>query len=457
MSNEQKIFILREKRKKINSVSSSFCTAKWLQTTLYLQNGYNHSCHHPSPHKIPIEEIENDPAALHNSQFKKQQRALMLEGVRPSECDYCWKIEDLGKDYFSDRHYKTSDYWAWDRFEEIAAKNPQDDVYPSYLEVSFSNACNLKCSYCSPEISSKWLEEIKQHGPYPIPESNQNIEWYKKVGRYPYNHSDDNPYVEAFWKWFPESLPHLKVFRITGGEPLMSKDTWRVLEYIKENPQPGLEIAINTNLVVEEKLIDKFILMINEIKDKVKKIDIYTSLESIGEQAEYSRFGLDYKYWISNVRKCLDNTMCTVSVMTTINILSLPTFSEFVELIMQLRCDYNETMDINRVPLSINYLRWPAHLSVKLLPNETRTTYSKIILETSEAWLKYYRKHQYARLYLEEWDQIKRFCDYLIQDEDVGEKRKHFVDYINEYDKRRGTDFSKTFPEFAYLLKEWNA
>ena len=156
MSNEHRIQILEEKREKINNVSCSFCTAKWLQTTLMLQNGYNHSCHHPAPHKIPLEEIEADPAALHNSQFKKDQRTKMLNGERPSECGYCWKIEDLDKAYFSDRHYKTSDTWAWDRFEEIAKSNPQDNVYPSYLEVSFSNACNFACAYCSPEISSKW-------------------------------------------------------------------------------------------------------------------------------------------------------------------------------------------------------------------------------------------------------------------------------------------------------------
>jgi hypothetical protein len=101
MSNEQRIQILRDKRDIINAVSPSFCTAKWLQTTLYLQNGYNHSCHHPSPHKIPLEEIAENPAALHNSKYKKQQRALMLAGDRPAECSYCWDTEDLNNDYFS--------------------------------------------------------------------------------------------------------------------------------------------------------------------------------------------------------------------------------------------------------------------------------------------------------------------------------------------------------------------
>jgi pyruvate-formate lyase-activating enzyme len=457
MSNEDKIFILKTKKKALNKISPSFCTAKWLQTTLYLQNGYNHSCHHPSPHKIPLEEIEKNPAALHNSCFKKEQRAKMINGQRPSECDYCWKIEDLDNNYFSDRHYKSSDYWAWPRFMEIANRDPYEDVYPSYLEVSFSNACNLKCSYCSPEISSKWLEEIKQHGPYPISESNQDIEWYKKVGRYPYKHSDDNPYINAFWKWFPEALPHLKVFRITGGEPLMSKDTWTTFEYIKKNPQPELELAINTNLTVDEKLIDRLIEEVNSLRPYVKNIDIYTSLESTGDRAEYSRFGLDYQYWIKNVRRCLLETQSRVSIMTTINILSISTFSDFIELIMQLRSEFNTSVEYNRIPLSINYLRWPAHLQVVLLPLEERKQLSQEILDRSKSWLKYYEKHKYARLYLEEWDQIQRFCEYLTTADTNNDARKNFVKFIREYDKRRLTDFSKIFPEFQKFLEEWDA
>ena len=54
----------------LNSVSPSFCLAKWHQLTLYLQNGFNHSCHHPSPHKVPLLELETNFKALHNTQYK---------------------------------------------------------------------------------------------------------------------------------------------------------------------------------------------------------------------------------------------------------------------------------------------------------------------------------------------------------------------------------------------------
>ena len=34
---------------------------------------------------------------------------------------------------------------------------------------------------------------------------------------------DPNPYVDAFWKWWPELYRDLHTFRITGGEPLLVK------------------------------------------------------------------------------------------------------------------------------------------------------------------------------------------------------------------------------------------
>ncbi len=440
----------------MDEVGPCICTAKWLQTTLYLQNGYNHSCHHPSPHKIPIEEVVANPAALHNSSYKKKQRMALLSGVRCKECEYCWNIENLNTDYFSDRHYKTADAWAWDRFEEVVAADPAADIDPAYLEVSFSNACNLACAYCSPEISSKWLEDINKHGVYPTTHSAHDLDWLRSVGRYPYAKDDPNPYVDAFWKWFPSIVSTLKVLRLTGGEPLLSTDMWKLLDFMIENPC-DIDMAINTNMYVPDELIDKLILKVNALRDVGINVDVYTSLESTGLQAEYVRDGLEYNTWISNVRKVLDQTQSTVPVMTTMNILSLPTFEDFIELIMDLRKDYNHDFAYNRVPMSINILRWPPHLQCTMLDLEVRRAFATSIKETAEGWLKYYRKEKFARIYLEEWDQIKRFCEYLETDNTLYEHRPDFVKFIDSYDYRRGKNFERTFPEYAELIRTWNA
>ena len=74
-------------RDQLNEVSPSFCVAKWKQVTMHLQTGNTHSCHHPSPHKVPLDELAINPTALHKTHFKKLQRKQILEGVRPAECD----------------------------------------------------------------------------------------------------------------------------------------------------------------------------------------------------------------------------------------------------------------------------------------------------------------------------------------------------------------------------------
>ena len=57
---------------KLDQVGPGFCLAKWTNSTMHLGMGKNHSCHHPHPHLIPVEEVVQDCSALHNSTYKKQ-------------------------------------------------------------------------------------------------------------------------------------------------------------------------------------------------------------------------------------------------------------------------------------------------------------------------------------------------------------------------------------------------
>jgi len=86
---------LRQVKVVLDQTGPGFCLAKWYHVSMHLHTGTNHSCYHPMPHFVPLEEIQRHPAALHNSDYKKQQRKAMLEGERPKECSYCWDIEDL--------------------------------------------------------------------------------------------------------------------------------------------------------------------------------------------------------------------------------------------------------------------------------------------------------------------------------------------------------------------------
>ena len=47
-----------------NEVGPTFCLAKWHHVTMYLQTGETHSCYHPRPHHIPLEELKTNPSAV---------------------------------------------------------------------------------------------------------------------------------------------------------------------------------------------------------------------------------------------------------------------------------------------------------------------------------------------------------------------------------------------------------
>ena len=246
-------------KKKLNRVSSSLCLAKWSQVTIHLQNGHTHSCHHPGTHKVPLEELVNNPTALHNTNFKKARRREMLNGKRPKECQYCWNVEDSPGENFSDRHFKSAATWSEPMFDEIVNGSYDANPNPRYLEVSFGNVCNFKCMYCYPNISSQWYEESKQYGPYPTSRKFGSLDHLTHQDKTPILEREHNPYVEAFWKWWPDLYNSLHTFRITGGEPLLNKNTFKVLEEINKNPRKELELAINTNMCVPDKNFDDFI------------------------------------------------------------------------------------------------------------------------------------------------------------------------------------------------------
>jgi molybdenum cofactor biosynthesis enzyme MoaA len=455
---EKNIFEMQERAKVINEVSPSFCTAKWMQETLLLFNGMNHSCHHPEQHKIPLNEIVDNPSALHNTKYKKEQRKKMLEGKRPAECEYCWNIEDLEGEHVSDRIYKSTDKrWSFDYLKEIIKTGHEGDINPSYMEVAFDSICNLKCAYCSPDISTKWMEEINKFGPYDTKNKHGNLDWIKSSGRMPYHYKEQNPYVEAFWKWWPELYKNLVTFRITGGEPLLTQHTWKVLDLISDNPKENLDLAINTNLCVRDNLVDKLIEKVNTISPQINSFDIYTSCEAHGKQAEYIRFGLEYDQFIANIDKVLSSTSEKVKVhlMITFNALSVTSFVKFLEDIQQLRNKYNKNKAHNRIPMMISYLRWPSHLSVKILPQEIKEIYSEEILNYVNK--NSIDKNEDGIFYIYERDQVERLIEYMKND-DLDPKVKKidqddFIKYFNEYDKRKKTNFNSVFPELSGIFE----
>lgn len=444
-------------KEEMDKISPTFCTAKWLQSTILLYSGETHSCHHPPRHKIQPMDIKNNPKGIHNTEYKMKVREDLLNGIQTPECDYCWKIENMGKGYISDRIYKSASYWAYPHLKEVLESGRGKNIDPTYMEVAFDSTCNFKCIYCSPESSTKWQEEIKKYGSLKQSSFNlHDLNWLKDTGKLPIPQDEYNPYIESFWEAWPEFYKKLKTFRITGGEPLLSKHTWKLFDYVKNNTNKELALAINTNNNVPDNLIDRMIENINEMSPNLKYFDVYTSLESVGEQAEYSRDGINYKEFIDNCYKVLDNTpkSTRLNFMTTINLTSVPSMLDFLKLLKTMKDKYPLKRHESRVRTRLSYLRYPKSLMISLLSEEQKQYYGNI-------WLDYVDKNKYTdsetqkgSFYIEEVDQIKRLVDFMNMDKQPNSVYDDMRLYINQLDFRRDKDFKKVFPELTYLMDE---
>lgn len=441
---------LQYKRRVIDIKSASFCGAKWYNATIWLGSGQTTSCHHPLPHQVSVEQVMANPKALHNTQQKKNERALMQDGVRPSGCEYCWKIEDIADredesdEIISDRVYKTVIYEDKD-LDEAFNTPPEQDVDLQTLEIAFDRTCQFACSYCNPAFSTAWVRDIHRNGPYTnLVSDGRNHFTHTHDSSQLYTITDVNPYVEAFFKWWESDLHKtLKELRITGGEPLMSGYTWRLIDWFQANRgKSTTRLAINSNLGFEQDKLERLLDATEGID-----LDLYTSNESIGQHAVYIRDGLDWNQWTSNVDYLLaSGRLRGLHVMCTINALCLISLPEFLWSIVKLKQKYGK----DAINFSLNILRFPSFQSPLILPKDIKE-------QAIEELVRFHAANAH-NLHEFEVNQVERLFNYLREvisphsgAMETSILQRDFKNFYEQYDQRRGKNFRATFPQ----LVEW--
>jgi len=501
----------KQVQQSLEKISGTMCMAKWLQVSLHLPQGLTQSCYHPPAEKIPLIELDANIMALHNTKSKISQRQQMRNGERPSGCSYCWKIEDAPNGpHLSDRHYRSSEWWVKDQWKEVSVGDVDETVTPAYMEVNFNQACNLKCIYCSPHLSSSWEKEIISHGPVQLDgnASHNNIEYLDAAGLMPLKlPNSQNPYIKAFWQWWPTAYKSLKIFRMTGGEPLMDKNTFKILEYVNENPKFDLELSITSNLSPpDDDLMEKFINAVqalerpriwsagdainpdsgNEwsIAPAVRHFSVFVSVDTVGAQAEYIRSNLNYDYMMMNVRRIMNDTNGTeITFINTFNLLSIPKLKDFLKMILDLRVEFGyENQQEHVIPIpdhngkkhppfirkrqqriwfDVPYLEYPNWLSAQ------NAAYYPQLLSIIDECINFMKLNvedeHYGRTYhgfkTYEIAKMERNRAWIstgmksINNSEMNQRRRNFWKFTNQLDTRRNTNFPETFPE---LSSWWN-
>jgi hypothetical protein len=115
-------------------------------------------------------------------------------------------------------------------------------------------------------------------------------------------------------------------------------------------------------------------------------------------------------------------------------------------------------VDGRRHPLILDtpYLRYPPHQAIFIMPNSWA---DKVKEQVDFAYANLTTDEENSGFAVWEADKFKRLHELMLTKKDVTGRvaieHKDFVAFVDEHDRRRGTNFLATFPEFTELYNFW--
>lgn len=341
-----------------------------------------------------------------NSPDRKEIEAALADGIKHPNCESCWQEEAAGmpsKRIRDNLRYK------------ISAEQDQ----PVIIDLNMGNTCNLKCRTCGSHSSSKWLEEeieIANVNKYPI----QSI--MKAYKPFANNFSLDSDAIQILKNW----IPKLKFLDFYGGEPMLIKEHWGLLEYsvlTKSSLNQVLHYNSNGTIFPENKL-DLF----RQFKglDLSLSIDGYeSSFEYLRHPAKWDAIAININKW-NDFIKSLNIDVKEITICLTISIMN----------IFDLDRIYSELKKFN-IHIYLNLVHNPHHFSITHIP----TKYKEII----------YKKLIQSEVFSNK-NELQSVLNFMMQSEYKPETWDLFIHKIKTHDEYRQERFANTFPEYYDLI-----
>jgi len=142
----------------------------------------------------------------------------------------------------------------------------------------------------------------------------------------------DPPDMNLFWDWFTDIATSLESIRVSGGEPLMHEEVFRVFEMMTQM-NPDIECVIHSNLCQKPVIMDRFFDKIS----KLTNLRMNISNESAGETAEFIREGMVYTEWLENIERLGNSTVREFSISTTVSAIALQSLDQMYLDIIDIR------------------------------------------------------------------------------------------------------------------------
>ena len=334
--------------------SKTFCIFPWIHQYIGPPGDVKPCCVYDGLKEIGSLK-KNTLEEIWNNENTREMRLQFLNGQEHPNCSICNNRAEIGDAFYN--RYNEVFFTNHEEVQQIVASTREDGSLPNhklfYIDVRFNNLCNFSCRSCAPHFSTSWVAD------------------HKKL----YNRKD-----EKYGFTFPgktedqaleEILPHLEhaeMIYFAGGEPLMQKEHYEVLNKLIELEKFDVDIRYNTNFSnFKLKNYDDVI----EYWKKFKKVSVNASLDGSHAKGEYWRKGTDWEMTVNNRKRLKEecphvqfNISYTLSWPNALNLTEF--HKEWVELGF-----------INPDNIMINPLDTPSYYCLKNLPDWKKTEIEK--------------------------------------------------------------------------------
>lgn len=294
--------------------NSTFCMLPWTHMHMW-PNGDTYPCC-LGDSRMPVGSVhKNSMQEIWNDKPMRKLRTNMLTGVKSPECRRCYEQEEHGVQTLRMSSNKEFAH-HWDKVEETEEDGSAGQVNMAYLDIRFSNFCNLRCRSCGPNFSTSWYQDhVKLYGDPGIPQ-------LLKV-------NDD---ADKFFKDLEPMLLEVEKVYFAGGEAIITEEHYRVLDFWIKHNMKDIKLEYTTNFT-KMRFKQKSIF---EYWNSFDKVNVAASLDASWERGEYLRKNLTWSDIVQNRRDMIKESphvefwiTPTVSVYTAYN---LPDFhKEWIE------------------------------------------------------------------------------------------------------------------------------
>jgi hypothetical protein len=405
-----------------------FCVLPWVHFHAWPDKRVLPCCVADS--NMPVADIKDNQPILDmmNTPDYKKLRVAMMNDEPVEACKRCYDLELMGTWTMRQSHNKRKgldyvDYISENTNEDGSLKNFE----MKYMDIRFSNLCNMKCRSCGPSCSSQWAQEfMDERGP-------EVYEQYFKTKKIVVNNNDGGNFMEKL-------KPHLKDVTevyFAGGEIIITPEHYECLDYWIENgltEQVELTYTTNFSSLKYKKNVD----LIKYWK-QFPKLKIWASLDAHGKVAECIRKGTDWERIVANIKTVKEQVPhAEFQITPTISIWNVFTFPDFFDYMIEQ--GFIDTKSSPRFNLATN----PWYANIMILPVHVKRRLAEL-----------YRVYQ--QKYKDNQDIYNGF-KMIIYNLTVGDENKggiqEFIQFNEELDKFRDEKLEDLIPELKEVF-DW--